>query len=68
MEGGDLSLPYVIKTKAGRSYTIDHHSEVFFPKNYPNTLILSLRERGILLLGLDSIEAIHHEHEAVARR
>jgi hypothetical protein len=68
IEGGELSLPFMIETKGGRSYTITYHANAIIPEAYPNTVILCVRERGIILLGLDAIEAIHHEHEVAAGR
>jgi hypothetical protein len=65
--GGELSLPYVIETTGGWSYTITDHSNAFFTKAYPETLVVAIPEKGIMLVGLKSIDAIHHEHEAAAR-
>ena len=66
IRGGDLSVPFVIKTKGGRSYTIHHRGDAYISDSNPNMAYLSLRERGVLVLRLASIEAIHHEPEPVA--
>jgi hypothetical protein len=67
IEGHELSLPYSIKTKGGRSYPVTSHANAFVPDAYPDTLVLGVAGRGIILLGFDSIEAVHTEHERAAR-
>jgi hypothetical protein len=65
IEGGEFQ-PYVIKTKGGRKYTITHRSNAFISEAYPGTVALFVRGQGVTLLGLDSIESIHFEHEVAA--
>jgi hypothetical protein len=68
IEGQQLATPYSIETKGGRSYTITHPTNAFITEAYPNTVAVFVRGMGVIMLGLDSIEAIQHEHEVVAGR
>ena len=61
-----LSLPYSIVTRGGLSYPVADHANAFITPAYPETLILAISRKGIVYLGLGSIDAIHNEHEAVS--
>ncbi len=60
-----LSLPYEIVTRGGRAYPVADHANARITPAYPDTLILAIPGKGIVYLGLSSIDAIHNEHEAV---
>ena len=62
--GRELSVPYTIVTRGGITYPVLTHSNVFISAAYPDTLIVAVPHRGIMLVGLASIDAIHHEHTA----
>jgi hypothetical protein len=62
--GRELSLPYEIVTRGGKTYPVADHANVFVSHAYPDTLIVAMPQRGIALVGLASIDAIHHEHQA----
>jgi hypothetical protein len=61
-----LSLPYSIVTRGGLSYPVVDHANAFITAAYPDTLIVAIPGRGIVYVGLDAIDAIHNEHEAVS--
>ncbi len=61
-----LSLPYSIITRGGRTFPVADHANVWITPAYPETLILAIPGKGIVYLGLSSIDAIHNEHEAVS--
>jgi hypothetical protein len=61
-----LSLPYEIVTRGGRAYRVADHANAWIPPAYPDTLIVAVPGKGIVYLGLGSIDAIHNEHEAVS--
>jgi hypothetical protein len=61
IQGGELSRPYTIRTRGDKKYTITAGSEVFAPVSHPETLILCLPKRGIILLAVDEIDSIQHE-------
>ena len=65
IERGDF-VPYVIKTKGGREYTITHRTNAFISEAYPNSVVVLVRGQGVTMLGLNSIESIQVEHEAEA--
>jgi hypothetical protein len=60
----ELSLPYKIVTRGGKTYAVADHANAFLTPAYPDTLIVAMPNRGIALVGLGSIDAIHYEHEA----
>jgi hypothetical protein len=64
--GGELSLPDEIVSRDGRSFMITHPADAHISEAYSNTVMLSVRDRGIVLLGIDAIQPIQHEPEAVA--
>ena len=61
MQGGELSRPYTIRTRGGKSYEVTEGSDVFIGNAHPETVILSLPKRGIILLGVEAIDSIQHE-------
>jgi hypothetical protein len=61
IEGHQVATPFVIEAEGGRSYTISDPTDIHIPNAYPNTVILCLRERGLILLRLDEIESLHPE-------
>lgn len=61
-----LSLPYEIVTRGGQTFRVADHANARITEAYPNTLIVAVPGRGIAYIGLDSIDAIHNEHEAVS--
>jgi hypothetical protein len=61
-----LSLPYSIVTRGGLAYPVTDHANAFITAAYPDTLIVAVPGKGIVYLGLGSIDAIHNEHEAVS--
>jgi hypothetical protein len=63
--GRELSLPYEILTRGGRHYEVADHANVYITPAYPDTLIVALPARGIVCVGLASIEGIRFEHQAV---
>jgi hypothetical protein len=64
--GRTLSLPYEIVTRGGRTIPVADHANAFITPAYPDTLIVAVPGRGIVYLGLGSIDAIHNEHEVVS--
>lgn len=61
-----LSLPYEIVTRGGVAYQVVDHANAFITPAYPDTLIIAIPKKGIVYVGLGSIDAIHNEHEAVS--
>jgi hypothetical protein len=66
IEGKQLATPHVIMTRNGRSYTITDAANAYIAPAYPSTVTLFIREKGVIMLGLDAIEVIQHEREAMA--
>jgi hypothetical protein len=62
INGDDLTVPYVIETRGGKTYTVTHRSNAHITESYPNTLIVATEGGGIAFLGLDAIVAIRSEH------
>jgi hypothetical protein len=60
----ELTLPYSIVTRGGKSYLVNDHANVYIMPAYPDTLIIAVPHRGISCVGLGAIDAIHLEHEA----
>jgi hypothetical protein len=60
----EVSLPYSIVTRGGRTYDVSDHANVFITAAYPDTLIIAIPHGGIVFVGLGSVDAIHFEHEA----
>lgn len=63
IKGHQVATPFVIATRDGHSYTIAHPSDINIPTSNPDLVTLSVRKRGIVLVRLDAIEAMHHEPE-----
>jgi hypothetical protein len=61
-----LSLPYSILTRGGGSFPVVDHANAWITPAYPDTLILAIPKKGIVYIGLDAIDGIHNEHEAVS--
>ena len=66
--GRMLSVPYSIVTRSGLHYPIVDHANAFITPAYPETLIVAVPGKGIALVGLTSIDAIHAEHEPTPDR
>jgi hypothetical protein len=60
-----LEPPYDIAA-GGRLYTVSDATNVWIAGAYPDTLIVAIPKEGVVFVRLDSITAIHAEHQAVA--
>jgi hypothetical protein len=61
--GRQLVPPYSICTRSGKKYRVGSHANVFIPEAYPDTLVVAVPRRGLIWLGLSSIDGLHMEHE-----
>jgi hypothetical protein len=61
--GRQLVPPYSICTRSGDHYRVESHANVFIPDAYPDTLIIVIPHRGLVWLGLATIDGLHIEHE-----
>jgi hypothetical protein len=64
--GGTLAAPFDIATQSGEVYTVADQTNVFVTGAYPETLIIAIPKEGVVFVRLDSITAVHAEHQAVA--
>ena len=64
--GADAQPALLDRDQGGLSYPVADHANAFITPAYPETLILAIPGKGIVYLGLGSIDAIHNEHEAVS--
>jgi hypothetical protein len=55
IEGHQVATPDVIETMDLRSCTITHPKNAYIPEAYPTTVALFIREKGVILLDLDTI-------------
>ena len=68
VQGHQVATPYVIATRDGHSYTIAHPRDINIPTSNPTTVAVFVRGKGMIMLGLDSIESIQCEPEVVEGR
>lgn len=60
--------PFVIKTQSGRSYLITDSAHIWMPPEYEGLACLVVRDKGVIVLRLASIESIHLEHGVPVKR
>jgi hypothetical protein len=58
--------PFVIKTRGGRVYPVNHRANLWLPEDYESTVCVSVKGKGITLLDIASIEAVQFEHDVAA--
>jgi hypothetical protein len=58
--------PFTIRTKGGAVLPIAHQSGIWFPDGYERTVCVSIPGKGIMLIDIDSIEAVQFEHQVAA--
>jgi hypothetical protein len=63
VEAGTLATPCQIVTRSGDVYEITDRRNIWITEAYPDTLIIAARGRGLSLVGLATVEAIHLERE-----
>jgi hypothetical protein len=63
IEGGDIMVPAIVRTRGGRSYVITHPSNIHISEAYPDTAVVLVRGKGVIMLALEAIDAIQHEYE-----
>jgi hypothetical protein len=61
-------IPFVIKTRGGRTYPVRERANAFVTDAYPETLVIAVPHKGITLLGLGAIDSIEFEHETAGLR
>jgi hypothetical protein len=66
LAGGTLRPPYTIVTRDGRAYSVSDPRDVWLPTACPDKVGIAIPGKGIALIYLDEIDAIHTEHEAAA--
>jgi hypothetical protein len=58
-----LAVPCQVVTRSGDVYSITDRRNIWITEAYPDTLIIAARGRGLSLVGLATVEAIHLERE-----
>jgi hypothetical protein len=56
---------FLIKTRGGDVYPVNHRESVWLPPDYPRTFCLSMPGKGLIFLDLAAIDVMQNEHEEV---